>query len=170
MCLNNLGNALESRYERSRDTSDLDEAVTTARKALKSLPLDNPTRAGYLSNLGNVLNSRYHESGDIEDLEQAIDAARRAVQSTPLGHPDRAKYLSNLGEWLGNWYKRSLVAKDLEEVSRCYLEAFDCIAAVPLVRVKAAASGLSVLADLKRIHEGETLGRNALALLPLIHS
>ena len=53
--LNNLGNKLESRYERTGEMKDLEEAIQTARQAVESTPADHPDRAAWLNNLGNKL-------------------------------------------------------------------------------------------------------------------
>jgi tetratricopeptide (TPR) repeat protein len=166
--LNNLGNRLGSRFEQSGEMKDLEEAIDTARQAVQSTPPDHPNRSMYLNNLGNRLGRRFERSGEMKDLEEAIDTARQAVQSTPPDHPNLAMYLNNLGGWLGRRFERSGEMKDLEDVTECYQGAFDCTGAVPLERVKAAARCLSKLADLSETHKAVKLGRDALALLPLV--
>lgn len=58
----------------------------------------------------------------------------------------------------------------MKNLVQCYLRAFDCTAAVPLERVKAAARCISGLVHLRRTHEAVILGRNALALLPVVNN
>jgi tetratricopeptide (TPR) repeat protein len=161
---------LEARYERSGDMRDLEEAIGTARRSVQSTPPSHPDLAGYLNNLGAWLGTRFERSGETKDLEEAIDTARRAVQSTPPDHPNLAMYLNNLGAWLGRRFERIGEMKDLEEVVQCYQQAFSCIAAVPLERVKAVARCLNNLADLHKTHEAAKLGRDALALLPIVNN
>ena len=55
MYLNNLGNALQSRFERTGSMDDLDRAITTNEQAVASTPDDHPNRAMYLNNLGIAL-------------------------------------------------------------------------------------------------------------------
>ena len=170
MYLNNLGNSLRSRFERSGETKDLEEAIDTARRAVQSTPPDHPDLAAYLNNLGNSLANHFEQSGETTDLEEAINTARRAVQSTPLDHPNLATYLNNLGSSLGRRFERSRYTPDLEEVIECYLGAFNCIAAVPLERVEAAARCLSKLADLRKTHDAIKLGREVLDLIPIVNN
>jgi Tetratricopeptide repeat len=76
VCYNNLGDMLESRYERTGDIVDLEAAIQAAQQAvavaIDSTPQNYPDRAGILNNFGNKLKSRYKRTGDIADLEAAI--------------------------------------------------------------------------------------------------
>ncbi|KAN0071690.1 CHAT domain containing protein [Elaphomyces granulatus] len=113
--LNNLGNFLESRYERTGEMKNLEEAIQTARQVVESTPADHLDRAVRLNNLGNKLGRRYERMGEMKDLEEAIQTAWKAVESTPADYPNRAVLLSNLGGRLGSRYDRMGVVKDLEE-------------------------------------------------------
>jgi hypothetical protein len=69
--LNNLGGFLASRYKRTGEIKDLEEAIQTAQqRAMESTPADDPDRAVWLNNL----ESRYeHLEGatvttDVESL------------------------------------------------------------------------------------------------------
>ena len=75
--LSNLGTALQTRFERTGDLADLDEAITSGGQAVAATPADHPDRAGYLSNLGIALRTRFERTGDLADLDEAI--ARRAA-------------------------------------------------------------------------------------------
>jgi tetratricopeptide (TPR) repeat protein len=87
--LNNLGNDLENRFERTGRIEDLEEAIRTARRAVAVTSDDHPDLAGRLNNLGSKFGSRFKRTGQIEDLEEAIRTARRAVAVTPDDHPWR---------------------------------------------------------------------------------
>jgi predicted RNase H-like HicB family nuclease len=113
--LNNLGNKLKSRYERTGMMRDLEEAIETARKAVELTPDDHPDKAGRLNNPGNKLKSRYERTGETKDLEEAIETARKAIELTPDDHPDQAALLSNLGINLSSRHERTGDMKDLEE-------------------------------------------------------
>ena len=88
MVLNNLGNTLGSRYERSVSLEDLENAITCERQAVKATPPDHPVRAERLSNLGNLLVYRYKSTGAMDDLEEAIHVTREALRVPPEDHPD----------------------------------------------------------------------------------
>ncbi len=52
-CLSNLGTKLlQSRFERTGEMANLEEAIETAREAVQSTPHDHPDRAARLNNLG----------------------------------------------------------------------------------------------------------------------
>ena len=52
--LNNLGNALQSRYLITRDTALLDEAIAAVRAAITATPAGHPDEASPHNNLGNM--------------------------------------------------------------------------------------------------------------------
>ncbi|RYP48549.1 hypothetical protein DL768_005588 [Monosporascus sp. mg162] len=95
--LDNLGNQLESRYERTGEITDLEEAIGVAREAVESTPHDHPDQAGRLSNLGTKLGRRYERTGETANLEEAIEVARQAVESTPHDHPSETSFISAKG-------------------------------------------------------------------------
>ncbi|GKU10360.1 unnamed protein product [Fusarium langsethiae] len=168
--LNNLGNQLESLYERTGEMKDLEEAIETARKAIESTPDDHPDLAGMLNNLGIQLSLRYERTGEMKDLEEAIETVRKAIESTPDDHPNLAGMLNNLGIQLSRRYERTGEMKDLEEASDYLLKAWSCLNAVPFHRVKAAAKCLELLATQNRVDQGIALGREILYLLPSVHT
>ncbi|KAF5227665.1 hypothetical protein FAUST_11634 [Fusarium austroamericanum] len=123
--LNNLGNQLKSRYERTGEIKDLEEAIKMARKAIESTPNDHPDLATLLNNLGNRLSRRYERTGEMKDLEEAIKMARKAIESTPDDHPNLAGRLNNLGTKLENRYARMGEMKDLEEAIETVRKAIE---------------------------------------------
>ena len=98
MYLNNLGIALQSRFERTGSMDDLDRAITTNEQAVASTPDDHPNRAMYLNNLGNALQRRFERTGSMDDLDRAITTNEQAVASTPDDHPNRGNVPQQLGE------------------------------------------------------------------------
>ena len=88
--LNNLGNALQSRFERTGSMDDLNRAITTTEQAVASTPEDDPNRGGMLNNLGNALQSRFERTGSMDDLNRAITTNEQAVASTPEDNPYHA--------------------------------------------------------------------------------
>jgi tetratricopeptide (TPR) repeat protein len=170
MYLINLGNWLGRQFERTGETKYLEEAIDTARGALQATPCGHPLSVVCLNNLGNWLGSQYERSGEIKDLEEAISVARQTLHSTALDDPAKAGRLTNLGRLIEKQYGREKKTTDLEELSQCYWEAFYCMTAVPLQRIRAAARCLGRLAELCKPHEGIKLGRDVLALLPIANN
>ncbi|WP_447035812.1 tetratricopeptide repeat protein [Streptomyces sp. DSM 118878] len=123
--LNNLGLALQTRFERSGAVADLDAAVDVAHQAVDTTPAGHPDRAGRLSNLGGTLQTRFERSGAVADLDAAIDAAYQAVDTTPTGHPDRAAMLNNLGLALRIRFERSGAVADLDAAVGAAYQAVD---------------------------------------------
>jgi hypothetical protein len=113
--LSNLGVALWSRFERTGQQGDLDEAVVVGRQAVQATPDDHPDRAAMLSNLGLALQTRFGRTGQQGDLDEAVAVGRQAVQATPVDHPDRAGRLSNLGLALQTRFERTGQQGDLDE-------------------------------------------------------
>ena len=137
-CLSNLGVALRTRFERTGDQADLDEAVTAGRHAVAATPPDHPDRAGRLSNLGVALRARFERTGGQADLDEAIAVGRDAVAATPPDHPDRARYLSNLGAALRIRFERTGDQADLDEAIAAGRDAAAVEEASPRLRAGAA--------------------------------
>ncbi|KAK4148475.1 hypothetical protein C8A00DRAFT_47666 [Chaetomidium leptoderma] len=146
--LNNLGNKLESRYERTGAMADLEEAIGVARQAVAATPDDHPNRAVCLNNLGTQLGRRYERTGAMADLEEAIGVARQAVAATPDNYPDRAVYR----------YKRTRAMADLDNAS------------VPFRRVQAAVRYIKLLAVRGNISIAAQLGQDVIHLLPALNT
>jgi tetratricopeptide (TPR) repeat protein len=81
--LNNLGNMLGSRFERTGRMEDLKEAIRKAQQAVEFTPENHPDLAMYLNNLGNKLKRRFKRTGRMEGLKKAIRKAQQAVKITP---------------------------------------------------------------------------------------
>ncbi|KAK4097643.1 hypothetical protein N658DRAFT_269779 [Parathielavia hyrcaniae] len=124
--LNNLGNCLGTRFERTGSMDDLNRAVDVADKAVDATPQDHPDRAALLTNLGNRLGSRFERTGSIGDLNRAVDVADKAVDATPHDHPDRAGLLNNLGNTLGRRFERTGSMGDLNRGLSSYKEGWNC--------------------------------------------
>jgi len=56
---NNLGLALQRRFQLRRDSSDLDRAIDWLEKATQAIPNNHPDKPNYLSNLGNAILVRF---------------------------------------------------------------------------------------------------------------
>jgi len=123
--LNNLGNRLSHRFERTGSTDDLNDAVDVARQAVDATPLDHPDRARLLNNLGSWFGHRFGRTGSMDDINDAVDIARQAVDATPLDHPDRVGLLNNLGIWLGRRFERTGSMDDLNDAVDLARQAVD---------------------------------------------
>ena len=67
---NNLGLALQRRFQLCRDSSDLDRAIHWLERATQTTPNNYPDKADYLSNLGDALLVRFQ-------LQHAVPLTKR---------------------------------------------------------------------------------------------
>jgi len=110
--LNNLGNALRSRYEVSNvaaapaaaDPSDIRESVTVLTKAVAAAQPDAPDRAGYVANLSSSLIAAAEHDAVPDAVDQAISILDRDLGTVGGDHPLRHTYLAALGHaWLARF-------------------------------------------------------------------
>ncbi|MER7014469.1 CHAT domain-containing protein [Saccharopolyspora sp. NPDC000359] len=88
-----LASGLATRFHRSTELAELDEAIDLLRSAATS---DVPSLPVILANLTTALWSRFEHVGRTADLEAAVESGRRAVAAAPEGHPDHAACLTTL--------------------------------------------------------------------------
>ena len=100
MYLNNLGIALQSRFERTGSMEDLDRAIVTNEQAVESTPDGHPDRAMYLNNLGNALQRRFERTGSMDDLDRAIMTREQAFKSDTAPPSIRLKAASSCSDLL----------------------------------------------------------------------
>lgn len=81
---------------------------------MKSIPEDDPCRAGILNSLGVCLSERYIQTKNIQNLKAAIATFEAALQAIPENHPDRARMLGNIGIMLLDQYEQTGNILDLE--------------------------------------------------------
>lgn len=94
---------LRGQYDHTAKIDQLEEAIDSARQAIKFMPQDHPGLSGTLNELGKGLKRRFERMGKLEDLEESIQVSGRAVATgikitpTPEDHIESALRLSNLG-------------------------------------------------------------------------
>ena len=77
MYLNNLGSALQSRFERTGSMDDLDRAIVTNEQAVESTPDDHPDRAGSAEQFGERTAEAIRADG-IDGRPRSSDRDERA--------------------------------------------------------------------------------------------
>ncbi|KAF5343142.1 hypothetical protein D9758_015223 [Tetrapyrgos nigripes] len=95
--LNNLGGALQRRFERLGELGDIEDAIRVMRQAVDLTPDSHADKASFLNNLGNAFQCRFQYLGELGDIENAIQVKQEAVNLTSDGHADKASFLNNLG-------------------------------------------------------------------------
>ncbi|KAG1871730.1 CHAT domain-containing protein [Suillus subalutaceus] len=96
--LNNLTNALFTRFEYRGNDEDLDEAITLRREALALHPIGPTDWSRSLNDLAGRLSTRFDRRGNDEDLDEAITLHREALALHPVGHTDRYWLLNDLAD------------------------------------------------------------------------
>ncbi len=104
MTISNLASALQYRYERLGEISDLEEAISYHKESLALRPVGHPDRPTSLNNLASALQSRCDRLGGVADLDEAILYHTEALKLYPPTHPERLLTLSNLALALKTLY------------------------------------------------------------------
>ncbi|GHH88244.1 hypothetical protein GCM10018793_67220 [Streptomyces sulfonofaciens] len=108
--------ALRGRYERLRNTEDLDEAIATGREVARHPAGPAVHRGALLAQLSCALRVRHDHFGDAADLEEALESSREAVRVTPAGPSGAGSAcLSELSAVLRSRYERTRHQDDLDE-------------------------------------------------------
>ncbi|KAF5329883.1 hypothetical protein D9611_013394 [Ephemerocybe angulata] len=84
-------------YQRTRNLSDLDDAISMLKEAVDLTPRDDVGLPGRLSNLGITLRLRFERTGNLSDITEAISAQQKAADLTPKDHPHLPLHLTNIG-------------------------------------------------------------------------
>jgi tetratricopeptide (TPR) repeat protein len=113
--LNNLANALSTRFKQNGDMDDLEESIRSHREILGLFPRSHPNRSISLNNLANALLRRFGHTGQPADLEESITFHQEALELRPGSHPDRSISLNNLGSALLTRFKQTGQLADLEK-------------------------------------------------------
>ena len=105
--MNNLGNALGDRYDRTGELADLEGSITAYQQVLQVVSPNSPKWPTYLRNLGYRLRDRYKRSGNLADLEAAITAYQQVLQAISPDSFEWPWYLNDLANTLGDQYVRT---------------------------------------------------------------
>ncbi|KAF6752445.1 CHAT domain-containing protein [Ephemerocybe angulata] len=88
-----LANALQARYERSGELSDINEAIEVHKRCIKQTPPTNRNLPSCLSNLSGALQTRAERTGRLEDIDEALECIEQAIDLTPeLNYANRSTY------------------------------------------------------------------------------
>jgi tetratricopeptide (TPR) repeat protein len=122
--LNELSNALESRFVQSGNIDDLDESTQFLREAMSLCPEGHTDRDVYLNNLALSLGIfRFGHQGNTNDLDEAIFLHEEALRRRPVGHKFRDFSLDNLGGVLVTRFKKCGAIDDVTRAISLYREA-----------------------------------------------
>ncbi|KZV68483.1 TPR-like protein [Peniophora sp. CONT] len=112
--LNNLGRALQTRYDSSWKLDDLMSAIGAHTRALEVVPDSDPNKPELYANLGTAFYDRSQRTRTRGDLDSAISSYQRAVELTPDDQLNKVAHLSDLARALQNRFERLGDLDDLE--------------------------------------------------------
>lgn len=98
--LNNLANALQSRFQQFHELNDLELSIQHSSSALHLLPAYHPDRPQTLRILAGGLFERFRQKGDAVDLETAKKHYQAVLDLCSQEHPYHALALNNLADVL----------------------------------------------------------------------
>lgn len=110
----NLFRFLNSRYQKTRLISDLQEAIGACKQAGTSMPAQHPQRPERLNELGNLLNHRFEYTHNLSDLNEAIQTVHQALELVSENHPSYGTYLGSLSVQHHSRFNATQEMQDLE--------------------------------------------------------
>ncbi|KAG1895828.1 CHAT domain-containing protein [Suillus fuscotomentosus] len=113
--LEELAQAVETRFDQHGSIDDLDMSIQLGREAVSLCPEGHADRDHYLDNLAFSLSSRFDHQGKANDLDEAIFWHEEALCLRPVGHKFRDYSLDNLGTAL---VARFNTRSDIDDITR----------------------------------------------------
>ncbi|KAJ7939715.1 CHAT domain-containing protein [Mycena leptocephala] len=174
--LNNLANALHTRFEQQGDAKDIDDCITLHKEALDTRPVSDPDRGSSLNNLASAIQTRFIQRGDSKDIDEAVTLHREALEIRPAPDRDRASSLNNLAAVLQRRFMYRGDPRDIDEAIILHREALE-ICPAPHHDHAISLNNLAIAlqrrveqsGDTKDIVEAISLLREALELRPAPH-
>lgn len=123
-----LGALLGVRYSNLGTSTDLDESIQFARRAISVAPAGDPGRSRYLNNLFVGLCDRYLRTGNLTDLDEACRLGQEVVDLTSMNDRNWPSYASNLASQLRCRHSRQGVTADLDAAIKLFRKAIEVAA------------------------------------------
>ncbi|KZV71676.1 hypothetical protein PENSPDRAFT_400810 [Peniophora sp. CONT] len=152
--LNEMGVALQFRFESSEEWGDLMSALRAHERAVKIVPSRSPEKPRLLDSLAMTWQTRYVWAPEMEYIDSAILAHERAVELAPEGHPKKAIWISHLATSLRIRYDQSEDLSDLERAVSLHRQAQSLLSQTdPMYPELLNELGLSLLEHFKNAEE-----------------
>lgn len=113
--LSNLADLLHTRFERTRNQRDLNDALELSETAVATTSDTSPRLPSYLTTRALLLHERHTLTGSPSDLDDAVATSRRAVDLLGGGHIERLRALSLLSVTLETRYETTGARRDLDD-------------------------------------------------------
>ncbi|KAJ7211503.1 hypothetical protein C8J57DRAFT_1097690, partial [Mycena rebaudengoi] len=136
--LNNLANAVQTRFEQQGDPKDIDEAIALHREALEIRAAPHPGRGMSLNNLANAVCTRFEQCNDPKDIGEVIMLHREALEIRAAPHPDRGMSLTSLANALEILFEQHRSPHKLDEAIILYRQAATYVYSSALTRFSAS--------------------------------
>lgn len=113
--MSSLRRLLHWRFETGKSVQDLDAAIETGERLLRTLPASHGDRAEHLDELGYLKTSRFQVKGTEADLDDAISLGREALSILSTCDQRWGQAATNLGYNLSTRCRRTGQLSDLDE-------------------------------------------------------
>ncbi|MGW5728382.1 hypothetical protein [Nocardia beijingensis] len=113
--LSNLAILLAARFERTKDRSDLKEALEVSSAAVERGDTADSHHTMFLSNHCSLLLKLYDHDSDVDSLNRAVDFGRRGVKALHASRYRSSQAFGNLAAALGARHQRFGMRADLDD-------------------------------------------------------
>ncbi|GJE97949.1 CHAT domain-containing protein [Phanerochaete sordida] len=110
-----LSSALISRWSRTREREDLEDAISAAHEAISTLPSTDHRLPALFRISAESLLHRFELTGQATDLQEAGAVSKKALLFHPPGHPDRYLYVLLLSNVLRTRFSHLGEGEDLHD-------------------------------------------------------
>lgn len=165
-----LASLFFTRYLKTKDIADLDQAIVYNKEAIAGTALDDhPRRRAFLILQAVTTFHRYHHNSDLTDLDRAISYAEDILQKMPVATgsvsssvgdsaPDSGPWLDQHGFLADCYWVRYERARDTNDLDRAIQHREQALAETPpgrILAVKAQLNGLSQNLGSRYEHTGQ---------------
>ena len=112
-------------FEQGGQQSDLNEAISLHRQALKLQLPPYPNQFYSLNNLACALSTQFFQGGQQSDLDEVISLRKQALKLCLPPHPYRSNSLNNLASALSARFKQRGQQSDLDEAISLFRQALE---------------------------------------------
>ncbi|KAI5836999.1 CHAT domain-containing protein [Morchella snyderi] len=152
--------------------SDLERAITLAEDAWELFKTGNRSgiKATEIAHLiGRLLRTKYCRDGDMPAIDSAINCLEQVATHIDDEHMDRAEVLDSLAHcYLTRYEALGRTGPDGDRSFVTFRDAWECLAAAPLTRIRAATRIGDALARSKRWDEAADILEECVKLMPRV--
>ena len=125
--LGNIGVVQTLRFNRTRHTPDLEEAIQCLQQATENIPVDDEAHMPMLARLGDCFGLLFQQTNRSKDLQMCIRCNQQALEVTPKGYPDNVSLLASLGFCFVSGFVRTAHLADIYQGIEYFQQAVDLL-------------------------------------------